>query len=87
MIYKITTAIDTVFDITTASAHCDIPCKLYDPAAAQVAAATIVRLIDIMSETLKSEDVVSLAGQNTIARCVMRKVEEAEKVKHEVRII
>ena len=30
---------------------------------------------------------MSLVGQNTIARCVMRKEEEAEKVKHEVRII
>jgi nickel superoxide dismutase len=85
--YKITTAFDNVFGIPSASAHCDIPCKIYDPSTAQVAAATIVRLIDIMSVSLKSEDVASLAGQNTIARCVVRKEEEAEKVKHEVRII
>ena len=87
MVYKITNVLDTLLDIPTASAHCDIPCKIYDPSAAQVAAATIVRLIDIVNETLKAEDVMSLAGQNTIARCVMRKEEEAEKVKHEVRII
>jgi nickel superoxide dismutase len=87
VVYKITKILDTLLNVPTANAHCDIPCKIYDPSAAQVSAATIVRLIDIVSETLKSEDVMSLAGQNAIARCVMRKEEEAEKVKHEVRII
>ena len=68
------------------NAHCDIPCKIYDPAIAQVAAASIVRLMDIMEETAK-EDLSLLQTQNTIARCVFRKEEEAETVKQEIRII
>ena len=70
----------------TVFAHCDIPCKIYDPSSAQIAALSVVRLIDIMEETA-SGDKTGISSQNTIARCVMRKEEEAEKAKHEVRII
>ena len=34
----------------TVFAHCDIPCKIYDPSSAQIAALSVVRLIDIMEE-------------------------------------
>ena len=87
MLHKLTSAVDSLLKIPFANAHCDIPCKVYDPSAAQVATATIVRLIDIMNETSKAEGISSLDVQNTIARCVLRKEEEAEKIKHEVRII
>ena len=30
--------------IEEANAHCDIPCKIYDPAVVQVAALSVVRL-------------------------------------------
>lgn len=32
------------------AAHCDIPCKIYDPAVAQVSALSVVRLMDIIAE-------------------------------------
>ena len=69
------------------SAHCDIPCKIYDPSAIQIPSLTIIRLIDIMNDCQKSKDSSSLDYQNTIVRCVMRKEEESEKVKHETRIL
>ena len=72
--------------IQEVSAHCDIPCKIYDPITAQIAALSVVRLIDIMEET-KNSDGNNLIVQNTISRCIFRKEEEAEKVKHEIRII
>ena len=31
-------------------AHCDIPCKIYDPIIIQIAALTIVRIIDIIEK-------------------------------------
>ncbi|MFL2733206.1 MAG: superoxide dismutase [Ni], partial [Gammaproteobacteria bacterium] len=31
-------------------AHCDIPCKIYDPIVIQIAALTVVRIIDIIEE-------------------------------------
>ena len=32
-------------------AHCDIPCKIYDPIVIQVAALSVVRILDIINET------------------------------------
>ena len=72
--------------IQEVGAHCDIPCKIYDPITAQIAALTVVRLMDIMEET-QDGDASDLNRQNTISRCIFRKEEEAEKVKHEIRII
>ena len=31
-------------------AHCDIPCKIYDPAIPQIAALSVVRLLDLIHE-------------------------------------
>ena len=78
--------LDRVLGVEEVAAHCDIPCKIYDPSTAQIAALSVVRLMDIMHETAGKGD-SGLAHQNTIARCVFRKEEEAEKVKHEIRII
>jgi len=64
--------------IEDAQAHCDIPCGIYDPATALLAALSVVRLMDIQAEA---------SDQNTFVRCVLQKEEEAEKVKHEVRVI
>ena len=46
-----------------------------------------MRLLDIMHEAADKAGSGDLAAANTIARCTFRKEEEAEKVKHEVRII
>jgi len=70
--------------IPHASAHCDIPCGIYDPGPALVAAISVLRLMDILHDA-ESEDPVALT--NLRARSVLRKEEEAEKVKHEVRVI
>ncbi|MGD1933186.1 MAG: superoxide dismutase, Ni [Candidatus Phaeomarinobacter sp.] len=85
MLHKLLARIDSVTPLLAARAHCDIPCKIYDPAPALIAALSVIRLIDIMEENAAKEE--SLERTNTIARCVLRKEEEAEKVKHEVRII
>jgi nickel superoxide dismutase len=76
-----------ITSLPKASAHCDIPCKIYDPSAIQIPSLTIIRLVDIISDCEKSKDRSSLEFQNTIARCVVRKEEESEKVKHETRIL
>ena len=86
MMFRLARALDAVSDLPTAKAHCDIPCKIYDPSTAQIAALSVVRLMDIMAEAAGG-DSQSLETQNTVARCIFRKEEEAEKVKHEVRII
>ncbi|MDD5711001.1 MAG: superoxide dismutase, Ni [Candidatus Colwellbacteria bacterium] len=62
----------------TVYAHCDIPCGIYDPHAAQLAALTIIRMTDLIG-----------AGQNPhdITRYTVVKEEHTEKCKHEVRVI
>lgn len=83
--YKMLKTLDDLLGFDVASAHCDIPCKIYDPIIAQISALSVVRLVDIMLET--PADPKNLAAVNTLTRCVLRKEEEAEKVKQEVRVI
>lgn len=73
-----------MFKIETAKAHCDVPCGIYDPISAQIAALSVIRMIDLMTSLQKSD---SLEYINTITRHIAVKEEEAEKVKHEIRII
>ncbi|MEM1147203.1 MAG: superoxide dismutase, Ni [Pseudomonadota bacterium] len=84
MIYSILNHLDRKGLIRHASAHCDIPCGIYDPGPALIAAVSVVRLMDIAHDGA-SDDPVALA--NLRARCTLRKEEEAEKVKQEIRVI
>lgn len=85
MLHKLTQTADALFGFETAGAHCDIPCKIYDPAPALIAALSVVRMMDILQETAAKEP--SLERDATIARCVAIKELEAGKVKEEVRVI
>ncbi len=73
-----------MFELKIAHAHCDIPCKIYDPIVSLVAGLSVVRLTDIL---LDLESVESMSGQAQLARIVARKEIEAQKVKDEVNII
>ncbi len=76
-----------------ASAHCDIPCGIYDPHLAQVAALTVVR----MNQLIEGLEAPGGGGPpskedrdkyvNSLSRYIATKEEHAELVKHEVRII
>ncbi len=68
-------------------AHCDIPCKIYDPAIALISTLSVIRLIDIINDTQASADKSSEGYQNTMARSIQRKEEESENLKREIRII
>ena len=73
-----------MFEIRTARAHCDIPCKIYDPAVSLIAGLSVVRLTDII---LELENLDSTSGRAQLTRIVAQKEEEAQKVKDEVNII
>ena len=73
--------------ITDAHAHCDIPCKIYDPSTAQIAALTVIRMIDIIEEAIADDGSSEVKTINTINRAIAKKEQEAERVKHETRII
>jgi nickel superoxide dismutase len=84
MIYKAVESLDKMFGIERARAHCDVPCGIYDPITAQIAALTVVRMIDLMNDLGTGQD---LASQNSVSRYVTVKEEHAEKAKHEIRVI
>jgi nickel superoxide dismutase len=71
-------------NLPVAEAHCDIPCKIYDPAISLIAATTIVRLIDLLDEINNPSD---LASGLKISRIAASKEEHAMIVKKEVATI
>tara|TARA_B100000768_G_C11269079_1_gene372503 strand:- start:1671 stop:2138 length:468 start_codon:yes stop_codon:yes gene_type:complete len=73
-----------MFKIPIVQAHCDIPCKIYDPATAQIAALSVVRLMDIIAELTKCPDKNDTAQ---LTRLVTQKEAHAALVKHEVTTI
>ena len=74
-----------MFKLQKVRAHCDIPCKIYDPAVAQVAALSVVRLLDLIQEIDVSNKDMATLGQ--LSRLVSEKETEARIVKEEVMII
>ena len=68
---------------TTYHAHCDIPCGIYDPHGAQLAARTVSRMVELMNDNLGDD----VQQRNKLVRCVRVKEEHAEIVKREVQVI
>lgn len=87
MIYQILDWIDRRFPLSRAKAHCDIPCGIYDPIIAQIAALTVVRMIDLMKDLEGREAVSKLDYHNSMSRYIAIKEEHAEKAKQEIRVI
>ncbi len=83
MIYKLLNGINHVRPFTEASAHCDIPCGIYDPALAQISALTVIRMVDLIGAIEGN----SVADQAKLTRYVTQKDEHALKVKEEIRVI
>jgi nickel superoxide dismutase len=84
MIYKLLSKLDKLVGFEKAKAHCDVPCGIYDPITAQIAALTVVRMMDLMAGLEKND---SVAYQNSMGRSIAVKEEHAEKAKHEIRVI
>ncbi len=71
------------FKPVTVHAHCDVPCGIYDPSGAVVAAKTVARMVELIGQL----EVTDNATRNKLVRCITVKEEHAEKVKHEVQVI
>ena len=81
--------IDRVSPPATVSAHCDIPCGIYDPHAAQIAALTVLRMNQLIAN-------LQMAGTekgqldtyaNSLGRYIRTKEEHAELCKKEIDIL
>lgn len=86
MIHSLLSKIDAIKPFDKASAHCDIPCKIYDPISAQLAALSVIRFVDLLNEIAEKES-LSFADHAQMSRLIAEKETHAEKVKHEVRVI
>lgn len=84
MLSKFITLVDQKIGLPELAAHCDIPCKIYDPHTAQVAVLSVIRFMDLIAD-LEAKESLTVADQATLARLVAEKEKHAEIVKHEVR--
>jgi len=72
-----------MFKLKEVKAHCDVPCGIYDPSGAQIAALSVIRMVDLMNAC----ESTGVAYQNDMARYVAVKETEAIKCKNEINII
>ena len=86
MIKKVLSVIDRVVGFKRVSAHCDIPCKIYDPMPAQIAVLTMIRLVDLINE-IPSDEASSLSNLAKLNRLVGEKEAHGTMVKEEIRVI
>lgn len=73
-----------------AQAHCDIPCGVYEPTPAKIAAKTVFRMVSQLEElkSPKSDDQNALMQHmNHISRRITVKEERAENCKRELYIL
>ena len=75
MNYKFLQTILSVLPSQDVSAHCDIPCGIYDPTPAQIAAHTVLRMTLLLGEKTSMHDV---------ARVTHVKEEHGQKVESEL---
>ncbi|OGE29633.1 superoxide dismutase, Ni [Candidatus Daviesbacteria bacterium RIFCSPHIGHO2_01_FULL_40_11] len=66
-------------------AHCDIPCGIYDPAAAQLAAKTVLTMVQKINQLPTENPTVN--DRNSFVRMVSVKETHAEICKREVLIL
>ena len=76
-------AADRIFKFGVVHAHCDIPCGIYDPHQAQLAAHTIIRM-DMLIEELNKSSNTDIEAKNKMIRCVRVKEEHGEMCEEEI---
>lgn len=83
--------IDRIFIPSITLAHCDVPCGIYDPHEAQMAAHTVLRMTTMIEELEASSKDPDFEERKRIISQISRltkvKEDHAEVVKHQVRII
>ena len=88
---RVLEALDRAAPPRVARAHCDVPCGIYDPHAAQIAAQTVQTMVTKMQALTAPPDGADLAArqayENTVARMIHTKEQHAEMVKREVLIL
>ena len=91
VLYSLLKFIDKLLPVKEVYAHCDIPCGIYDPHLAQMAAHTIIRMVNLINELPKlAPDLKPEQRQEIIhklTRYTAVKEQHAEMCKNEIRIL
>ncbi len=87
MFTKFIQLLDKKFDFPTASAHCDIPCKIYDPISIQIAILTMIRMVDLIEELERSDAIKDANYFSTLTRLVTQKEQHGISAKQELQTI
>ncbi len=79
--------IKNLFPTVTAEAHCDVPCGIYDPTPAKIAAKTVARMIEQMeglAQPAAGDAQANLSYLNATTRRIGVKEQHAEICKREL---
>lgn len=74
-----------ILPVKKAYAHCDIPCGIYDPHSAQLAAKTVLTMVQKINQLPKENSTVD--DRNSFVRMVTVKEHHAEICKREILIL
>lgn len=88
---RVLKVVNRVFPPKVAYAHCDIPCGIYDPHMAQLAALTVVRMNQLIQDLKPPSDEPTLDERKVLIAAQSRytavKEQHAELCKHELRVL
>jgi nickel superoxide dismutase len=91
LVDRVLETFDRVAPPAVAHAHCDIPCGIYDPHAAQIAALTVIRMVQLIQGLQQPGEGASKADWDTygmqISRYSQTKEEHARLCEHEIIIL
>jgi nickel superoxide dismutase len=89
MIYKVLSTVEKFNAFKVVSAHCDIPCGIYDPSSAQIATLSAIRVLNLIQELqeLSEKEKLSIQQYAKLVCLVDMKEVHAEQVKNEIRVI
>lgn len=80
--------ISKVLSSVGAEAHCDVPCGIYEPTPAKIAAKTVLRMVLQIKELKSPIDSADMpAYLNSVSRRIVTKEEHAQKCKNELYIL
>lgn len=85
LVKSIFRVISRILPTKIAYAHCDVPCGIYDPKSAQTAAATVLKMVQLIQDLPAENPTVN--DRNKFVRCVLTKEEHARKCKEEILIL
>lgn len=90
MLKNLFSRVHRVFQVPEAHAHCDIPCGIYDPISAKIAAQTVLKMvarINALAAPAEGDAAAHVTYANTLSRYITVKEDHADLCKKELDIL